>query len=109
MHLICIHVYLHIRVKEMRNITVKYLKQDKRSGCYVYRRRVPKILEEMVAKREFIEVVGKTQQEAIVRYGPVHERIEHLVALAKSGVTGLFPKEQNDRLAALLSSWGADP
>lgn len=93
----------------MRNITVKYLKQDKRSGSYVYRRRVPKVLEKMVTKREFIEVVGKTQQEAIVRYGPVHERIEHLVALAKNGVTGLSPKEQSDRLAALLASWGADP
>ncbi|UWP90739.1 integrase [Aliiroseovarius crassostreae] len=93
----------------MRNVTVKYLKQDKRTGSYVYRRRVPKILEEVVRKREFITVIGKSMNEAMMRYGAVHERIEHMVSLAKNGVSGLSPSEQSTRLAALLESWGADP
>ncbi|KPN64820.1 hypothetical protein AKJ29_06190 [Aliiroseovarius crassostreae] len=91
----------------MRNVTVKYLKQDKRTGSYVYRRRVPKILEEVVRKREFITVIGKSMNEAMMRYGAVHERIEHMVSLAKNGVSGLSPSEQSTRLAALLESWGA--
>ncbi len=88
---------------------MKYLKQDGRSGSYVYRRRVPKALAEVVKKREFIKVLGKTLAEAMMRYGSEHERVEHLVTLAKNGVTGLSPTEQADRLAALLESWGADP
>ncbi len=35
-------------------------------------------------------------------------QIEHLVSLAKFGVTGLSPIEQSKKLAALLESWDAD-
>ncbi|WP_298905566.1 integrase [uncultured Aliiroseovarius sp.] len=93
----------------MRNVTVKYIKQDQRTGSYVYRRRVPKILEGMVRKREFITVIGKSLDEAMVRYGQVHQRIEHMINLAKNGVTGLSPSEQAKQLASLLETWGADP
>lgn len=93
----------------MRNITVQYLRENKRTGSFEYRRRVPKILEGTVKKREFLKVLGKTLREATIRYGAEHERIEHLVSLAKHGVTGLSPMEQSNRLAALLKSWDADP
>lgn len=93
----------------MRNVTVKYLRKNDRTGSFEYRRRVPKSLEKLVTKREFLKVLGKTQSEAVMRYGAEHEKIEHLVSLAKFGVTGLSPMEQSKKLAALLESWDADP
>ena len=73
----------------MRNVTVKYLRKNKRTGSFEYRRRVPKVLEGTVTKREFIKVLGRTQNEAMIHYGREHERIEHIIGLAKNGVTGL--------------------
>lgn len=93
----------------MRNVTVDYLRKNPRTGSYEYRRRVPKALAGLVKKREFLKVLGKTQSEAVMHYGREHERIEHIVSLAKYGVTGLSPLEQSKRLAALLESWDADP
>ena len=93
----------------MRNITVKYLNQDGRTGRYYYRRRVPKVLETVVPRREFIKVLGKTLSDAMMHYGTEHARIEHLIALAENGVTGLSPAEQALRLTAMLENWGADP
>lgn len=93
----------------MRNVTVKYLRENNRTGSFEYRRRVPKVLEGMVKQREFLKVLGKTQGEAVMHYGREHERIEHMISLAKHGVTGLSPLEQSTRLTALLESWGADP
>ena len=93
----------------MRNVTVKYLRQNERTGSFEYRRRVPKVLEDMVDVREFLKVLGKTQSEAILHYGREHERIEHLVSLARFGVTGLSRYEQTKRLTALLENRGADP
>ena len=93
----------------MRNVTVKYLRKNKRTGSFEYRRRVPKALLGLVGKREFIKVLGKSEGEAHIQYGREHERIEHLVCLSKYGVMGLSDFEQSRRLAALLGSWGADP
>jgi|GEM_PF-7039352 len=64
----------------MRNVAVKYLRQNERTGSFEYRRRAPKVLEDMVDVREFLKVLGKTQSEAILDYGREHERIEHLLA-----------------------------
>lgn len=52
----------------MRNVTVKYLRKNDRTGSFEYRRRVPKSLEKLVTKREFLKVLGKTQSEAVMRY-----------------------------------------
>ena len=93
----------------MRNMTVKYLRENPRTGSFEYRRRVPEALKGLVSKREFLKVLGRNQSEAVMHYGREHERIEHLISLAKHGVTGLSPLEQSNRLAALLESWGADP
>ncbi|WP_254656380.1 integrase [Roseovarius sp. 217] len=88
---------------------MKHVKTDKRNGHYIYRRRVPKALLATIGKTEFISSLGRTEGEALVAYGPYHQRIEHMLALAKNGVTGLTPAEQRERLKAMLEVWGADP
>ena len=88
---------------------MKYLRENLRTGSFEYRRRVPKVLSGIVSKREFLKVLGKSQAEAVMFYGREHERIEHLVSLAKQGVTGLSQSEQQSRLEALLIEWEADP
>jgi integrase len=93
----------------MRVVTVKYLTRDKRTGHYLYRRRVPGALHGLTSKREFIKVLGRTEAEAIAAYGTFHREIEHMATLARLGAEGLSPTQQRDRLAAVLRAWGADP
>lgn len=93
----------------MWNVTVKYVSPAPRSGNLTYRRRVPKVLRDRVGRSEFIKVLGKTQADALLEYGKFHRHVEHLIALAKGGVTGMSPTEQRDRLTALLTERGADP
>ncbi|WP_254656428.1 integrase [Roseovarius sp. 217] len=88
---------------------MKHVKVDKRNGHYVYRRRVPESLKASIGKTEFVSTLGRTEQEALVAYGQYHQRIEHILALAKNGVAGLTPSEQAERLRAMLELWGADP
>lgn len=90
-------------------MTVKYVTQDKKSGSFIYRRRVPKALAGLIKKSEFLKVIGKTLSEALTNYGAVHQRIEHLLSLSRNGVTGLSPLEQAKPMVALLSEWGLDP
>jgi hypothetical protein len=96
-------------VRDVRNVTVKYLTKDRKTGHYTYRRRVPDSLKRVTGKREFLKVLGRTEAEALTFYGPFHQRIEHMVALAERGVTTLSPAEQQKALAAMLQEWGADP
>jgi integrase len=93
----------------MRVVTVKYLTRDKRTGHYLYRRRVPGALHGLTSKREFLKVLGKTEAEAVAAYGTFHREVEQMATLARLGVEGLTPTQQRDRLAALLRAWGADP
>ncbi|MEO9682602.1 MAG: hypothetical protein ABJF86_10160 [Tateyamaria sp.] len=93
----------------MWKVTVKYVSPAPKSGNLTYRRRVPEVLQARIGKTEFIKVLGKTQADALLVYGPYHNHIEHLIALAKGGVTGLSPAEQRDRLTALLTERGANP
>ncbi|NIZ09988.1 site-specific integrase [Pseudooceanicola sp. HF7] len=93
----------------MQNVTVEYLKQDPRNGRWLYRRVVPKALKPWVQQREFVKTLGKTRQEALIQYGPYHQRIEHMKSLAQAGVAGLSPATQRDKLKAMLEVWGADP
>lgn len=94
---------------EVRNVTVKYLKKDPRNGNWLYRRVVPKVLKSWVSQTEFVISLGKTQGDALIQYGIHHQKIEHMIALAKMGVTGLSPAEQRERLKTMLEVWGADP
>lgn len=59
----------------MRNVTVKYLRKNDRTGSFEYRRRVPKSLEKLVKKREFLKVLGKTQSEAVTRRHHLHQSL----------------------------------
>ncbi|MFY0597292.1 MAG: integrase [Cognatishimia sp.] len=93
----------------MRTFTVKYVSNDKRTGHYVYRRRVPAALAEVIQKREFLKVLGRTEAEALSQYSRYNEHIEHLIALAKHGVVGLSEAQQRAQLIALFEEWGADP
>jgi hypothetical protein len=93
----------------MRNVTVKHVRKNQRTGSFEYRRRVPVKLLEQVQKREFIKVLGKTESDALIAYGLYHRDVEHLISLSKHGVSGLTAQEQAERLVALLRSWGADP
>ncbi|MCJ7872659.1 integrase [Phaeobacter sp. J2-8] len=93
----------------MRLIAVKYVKPDPRNGKLIYRRRVPKALLASVGQTEFVKTLGRTTAEALIAYGPFHQKIEHMLALAKNGVTGLSPAEQRARLTAMLQGWNADP
>jgi integrase len=93
----------------LRNLVVEYLKQDPRNGNWLYRRRVPKVLKELVKKTEFVQTLGRTKQDALVNYGPTHQKIEHLKALAERGYQELSPAETREGMIALLEEWGADP
>lgn len=93
----------------MRVLAVKYLKQSNRDGRWLYRRRVPKILQAMVPKSEFVITLGASEQEAISNYGEHHNKIEHLLALAKRGVNALSPAEKRDALILYLRENGLDP
>lgn len=92
----------------MRNVAVKYLSKDRKTGHFTYRRRVPDSLRGITSKREFLKVLGRTEAEAVTSYGNFHQRIEHMVALAERGVTTLSPAERQKALAAMLQEWGAD-
>jgi hypothetical protein len=85
-------------------IAVRYLKIDLRTGNRIYRRRVPKALAGQVPQTEFVKVLGRDDREAVTAYGPYHQRIEHMLALAKQGVAGLSPREQRERLKAMLEA-----
>ncbi|SPF79583.1 site-specific integrase [Pseudoprimorskyibacter insulae] len=93
----------------MRNLTVKYLKLDAVRNKYFYRRRVPAALVTMIGRAEFNRVLGRTFQESITLYGQYHQEIEHIVQLAKVGVTSKSPAEEQKALVAFLKVWGADP
>lgn len=93
----------------MRNVIVKYLKTDPRTGYFLYRRRVPKALADRVKKTEFVKTLGKTMKAALAAYGSYDSDIERLISLGKHGVAGLSESEQRGRLTALLKAWDADP
>lgn len=93
----------------MSGLTVKHTTKDPRTGNILYRRRVPKALQgHFVGQGYLVKALGKGDA-AIHAYSEYHGQIEQLLALAKNGVTGLSPLEQQKRLKALFETWGADP
>ncbi len=56
----------------MRNVHVNYLEADRKTGRYKYRRRIPKVLKDVLNRGNYYEkALGtKTMSEALVRYGP---------------------------------------
>ncbi len=90
-------------------IVVKCLSQEKKTGHWQYRRRMPEALKEMVGKTEFLMVLGPTQSDALASYAATHDPIERLIRLAKQGITHESPKETRETMIALLAQWHADP
>ena len=93
----------------MRILSVKYLQRDKKSGIYSYRRRVPKELTERMPQGEIFERLGRSDEEVLRNWTLVHQRIEHQLELARSGLTGLSEADRKERLVAMLQEYGADP
>ncbi|MGX7875116.1 tyrosine-type recombinase/integrase [Mesorhizobium sp. ORM6] len=56
---------------------------QKRGQTWRYRRKVPESLREMLGKGELVAPLGGSEQEAIKRYGRVHEAAERVLADAK--------------------------
>lgn len=93
----------------MRKLTLKYLQQDKKSGSYFYRRRVPDALRARILQGEFFEHLGLSEEEAMRNWARVHQEIEHVLGLARDGITGLSEADQRRRLVEMLEDYGADP
>jgi len=66
-----------------KRFMTKYLKIDN-SGNRKYRRRVPGGLQSGLGKKEFVKLLGKTDDEAMKNYGPYHAHIEQLLVSTKS-------------------------
>lgn len=83
---------------------MKHVQVCRKTGHLQYRRRVPQAAKGLVGKSEFNKILGRTQEEALGNYGQVHKEVEHIVSLAKHGVEGLSPHEQDQRLRSPLKS-----
>jgi hypothetical protein len=56
-------------------LVLKHLERTK-SGKWQYRRRVPKAVSAVLTKREFKEVLGESQREALAAYPRFHAEVE---------------------------------
>lgn len=65
-------------------LVLKYIEQTK-SGSWQYRRRVPKDVAEVIAKREFKRKLGDSQRVALAAYPLYHAEVEREIAEAKLG------------------------
>ncbi len=90
------------------NLSMKHVQIDQ-NGNYRYRRRVPEYAKAFVGKREFVKVIGKTENDALSHYGQTHRHCNQLFALAREGVIDSSPQVQQERLEVLLRNMGADP
>lgn len=65
-------------------LVLKHIEQTK-SGSWQYRRRVPKDVAEVIAKREFKRKLGDSQRAALAAYPRYHAEVEREIAEAKLG------------------------
>lgn len=79
-----------------RRFMTKYIRIDSR-GNYKYRRRVPAKLQPTLGKKEFVKLLGKSEPEAMLAYGPFHEHVEKLLVLTQP------VSEQGDLLAIKMA------
>ena len=63
-------------------LVLKHVKR-KTNGGYEYRRRVPKDVADIIAKREFKKVLGSTETEALRQYPRIHDAVERQIASAR--------------------------
>ncbi|MDF2234549.1 tyrosine-type recombinase/integrase [Albimonas sp. CAU 1670] len=61
-------------------IDLLHIRIERRSGHFVYRRRIPQTVRPILdGRREFTRVIGKTQAEALANYAEVHAFAESLI------------------------------
>ena len=90
-------------------VALKHILRDT-NGSLRYKRRVPKSIQPLFGgKQYFIKVLGRTEAEALVSYGPYHKHIETLIRLAKARGGELTPMQLAEKNRALLTEWGANP
>ncbi|MDO9639816.1 MAG: tyrosine-type recombinase/integrase [Pseudotabrizicola sp.] len=65
-------------------LVLKHIERTK-SGSWQYRRRVPKDVAEVIAKREFKRKLGDSQRAALAAYPRYHAEVEREIAEAKLG------------------------
>ncbi|MGR3412333.1 MAG: integrase [Pseudooceanicola nanhaiensis] len=75
---------------------IKHVRLEK-NGTYKYRRRVPKPLQPVLRKAEIVKVLGRTEREALVAYGPYHDHVERLLRSTR-------PHDEATELAAIRRS-----
>lgn len=63
-------------------LVLKYIERTK-SGKWQYRRRVSTAISKIIPKREFKEVIGETEREALAAYPRFHAQVEREIANAK--------------------------
>lgn len=64
-------------------LILKYVKRTS-SGGFEYRRRVPKDIVDQIAKREFKQVLGGTEREALRSYPNIHGHFERQIEEARA-------------------------
>ncbi len=65
-------------------VALRHIQRDT-NGSLRYKRRVPKSIQPLFGgKQYFIKVLGRTEAEALVSYGPYHKHVETLIRLAKA-------------------------
>jgi hypothetical protein len=65
-------------------LVLKHVERTK-SGSWQYRRRVPKEVSEVIAKREFKRKLGESEREALAAYPRYHAEVEREIAEAMRG------------------------
>ncbi len=66
-------------------VALKHILRDT-NGSLRYKRRVPKSIQPLFGgKQHFIKVLGRTEAEALVSYGPYHKHVETLTLLHHTG------------------------
>ena len=88
---------------------IAYLKYDKQKKSYKYRRRVPDNLVRVLGKAEFSKQLGKTEQEALLRYPAYHKHIQQVISGARRNPDGEDTRRFRAELEAYLLEMDADP
>lgn len=63
-------------------LVLKYVEKTK-AGSFQYRRRVPKDVVAVIAKREFKKILGDSERGALAAYPQFHAQVEREISLAR--------------------------
>ncbi|MFX0543721.1 hypothetical protein ACEWPM_018745 [Roseovarius sp. S4756] len=86
----------------------KHLRTEK-NGTVKYRRRIPKDLQQVLGKREFVKVLGKTELEVMRNYPGYHDHVEHLLRSSNPSSDASELPAIKDSIEAQFAELEADP